>query len=256
MERDGGTTAVSSVRIGLASPLEPGTGRSPSLHHAQRACDTLKPFSKAAGSRARPNAADLPCAGRKRVFIFSMRHPPEKSQCLAGQLLVAHPSMLDPNFRRSVLFISAHDAEEGAVGVIINRPLDKRVAELVPEEAPEALAEVPVFLGGPVATNQLTFATFDWDGSDVLTLGQSFLPETADALAAEGQPGVRAFVGHAGWGAGQLENELRQHAWLVQKPNRDALAPERLPRLWFEIMRNLGPWFKLLAAAPDDPSLN
>jgi putative transcriptional regulator len=57
-----------------------------------------------------------------------MRRQPSQPQNFTGQLLVAHPSMLDPNFRRSVLFISSHDESEGAVGVIINRPLDKHVS--------------------------------------------------------------------------------------------------------------------------------
>ena len=56
--------------------------------------------------------------------------------------------------------------------------------------------------------------------------------------------------------AGQLEAEMKQKAWIVQRPTRAALTPERLPKLWFEIMRGLGPWYKMLAAAPDDPSLN
>ena len=185
-----------------------------------------------------------------------MRHKREVPQNYAGQLLVAHPNMLDPNFRRSVLFISAHSSEDGAEGVIINRPLDKQVSELVSEAAPEALAEVPVFIGGPVATNQLMFAAFDWKGPDSLSLNHHVAIEEAHQLAARDRSAVRAFVGYAGWTAGQLESELQQNAWLLQKPTRDAFSPERLPKLWFEIMRNLGPWFKMLAAAPDDPSLN
>jgi putative transcriptional regulator len=185
-----------------------------------------------------------------------MRRQPRQSQNFTGQLLVAHPSMLDPNFRRSVLFISSHDQSEGAVGVIINRPLDKHVSELVTEPPPDALADVPVFLGGPVGTNQLMFAAFDWNGQNSLSLNHHVNLEQAHQLAEEDQSAIRAFVGYAGWTAGQLENELRQNAWVLQKPNRTALAPERLPRLWFDIMCSLGPWFKMLAAAPDDPSLN
>jgi putative transcriptional regulator len=185
-----------------------------------------------------------------------MRHQSGKSQSFTGQLLVAHPSMLDPNFRRSVLFITAHDEEEGAIGIILNRPLDKHVSELVTDPTPEALGDVPVFLGGPVATNQLMFAAFDWEGRNSLSLNQNVDLEAAHQLAANDKSALRAFVGYAGWTAGQLENELRQNAWVLQKPNRAALKPERLPRLWFEIMRSLGPWFKMLAAAPDDPSLN
>jgi len=149
-------------------------------------------------------------------------------QSLAGSLLVAHPNMLDPNFRRAVLFISAHDPNDGALGVIINRPLDRQVADLVTEMPPEGLSDVPVFLGGPVGKNQLMFAAFEWQKGE----------------------------GFKGWGAGQLEAEMKQKVWLLQKPSRSVLKLDRLPKLWFDIMRGLGPWYKMLAAAPDDPSLN
>jgi putative transcriptional regulator len=183
-----------------------------------------------------------------------MRGAPNEPQNFTGQFLVAHPNMLDPNFRRTVLFISSHNKLEGAVGVIINRPLDKAVSELVSDPPPKALADVPVFLGGPVGTNQLMFAAFDWKGPESLSLNHNVTIDDPHLLA--GKDAIRAFVGYAGWTAGQLEEELRQNAWILQKPTRAALAPERLPRLWFEIMRNLGPWFKMLSAAPDDPSLN
>jgi putative transcriptional regulator len=67
---------------------------------------------------------------------------------------------------------------------------------------------------------------------------------------------ICAFVGYAGWGAGQLETEVKQKTWLLQKANPSLLKIDRLPNLWFEIMRSLGPWYRMLAAAPDDPSLN
>jgi putative transcriptional regulator len=184
-----------------------------------------------------------------------MRSQSGKPLYFTEQLLVAHPSMLDPNFRRSVLFISTHDAKEGAIGLILNRPLHKQVSEIVPDDAPAALADVPVYLGGPVATNELMFAALDWRDGEALPLDQN-LALGAASLPNEKRQAVRAFVGYAGWTAGQLEKELEQQAWLLQKPNPAALAPERLPKLWFEIMRGLGPWFKMLAAAPDDPSLN
>ena len=182
---------------------------------------------------------------------------PEKPRSLAGSLLVAHPNMLDPNFRRAVLFISAHDPEDGAIGVIINRPLDKNVADLVSETPPENLADVPVFFGGPVGNNQLMLAAFEWHKEEGLKLNQHSLgsdlsvPEASEAL-----PPVFAFLGYAGWSAGQLEAEMKQNAWIVQKPSRAALKSERLSRLWFDIMNRLGPWYRMLAAAPDDPSLN
>src|SRR6266700_6261380 len=97
-------------------------------------------------SRCRRETSTKACRLAARVFYFVMRQPLERPQNFTGQLLVAHPSMLDPNFRRSVLFISSHEADEGAIGVIINRPLDKHVSELLLEPAPGALANVPVFL--------------------------------------------------------------------------------------------------------------
>jgi putative transcriptional regulator len=175
-----------------------------------------------------------------------------KSRDLTGSLLVAHPNMLDPNFRRAVLFVSAHDPSDGALGVIINRPLDKQVSDLVSETPPAALADVPVFLGGPVGKNQLMFAAFEWQKGEGVKLNHNVGLEQGDGQIAS----VCAFVGYAGWTPGQLEAELKQNAWLVKKPSRSLLKLDRLPKLWFDIMRGLGPWYKMLAAAPDDPSLN
>jgi putative transcriptional regulator len=180
----------------------------------------------------------------------------ETPRSFAGSLLVAHPNMLDPNFRRTVLFISAHDPDDGALGVIINRPLDKQVADLVNETPPEGLADVPVFLGGPVGKNQLIFATFEWEKGEGLKLNHNVDLEQSSVVAGQKPSSIYAFVGYAGWGAGQLEAEMKEKAWLLQKPSRSVLKLDRLPKLWFDIMRHLGPWYKMLAAAPDDPSLN
>jgi putative transcriptional regulator len=180
----------------------------------------------------------------------------ETPQTLAGSFLAAHPNMLDPNFRRSVLFISAHDPADGALGVIVNRPLDKQVSDLVNELPPVGLADVPVFLGGPVGKNQLMFATFEWEKGEGLKLNHNVDVDQANEMVGADPASVRAFVGHAGWSAGQLEEEMKQNAWLVHKPTRTALKAECLPKLWFNIMRGFGPWYKMLAAAPDNPSLN
>jgi putative transcriptional regulator len=179
------------------------------------------------------------------------------SRSFAGSLLVAHPNMLDPNFRRTVLFISEHDPKEGALGVIINRPLDRQVTDLVTDTPPAGLAQVPVFLGGPVGKNQLMFAAFEWQKGEGLKLNHNVAFEApSDAAAEKDLVTICAFVGYAGWGAGQLESELKQKAWLLQKANPSVLKLDRLPNLWFDIMCTLGPWYKMLAAAPDDPSLN
>jgi len=207
--------------------------------------------------RRAPPGQSRACLGWLGSFYFPMRNLGEGMPLsLAGSLLVAHPNMLDPNFRRAVLFISAHDTTDGALGVIINRPLDKQVADLVNETPPEGLANVPVFLGGPVGKNQLMFAAFEWKSGGGLKLNHNVGVDEAHQLAGEDPASIRAFVGYAGWSAGQLEAEMKQKAWILQEPTRETLTPDRLPKLWFEIMRGLGPWYKMLAAAPDDPSLN
>jgi len=186
-----------------------------------------------------------------------LRDADPSSRSFAGSLLVAHPNMLDPNFRRTVLFISEHDPNQGALGVIINRPIDRPVADLVSDEPPANLAEVPVFLGGPVGKNQLMFAAFEWQKGEGLKLNHNVaLEKASDTAGQKNLVTVCAFVGYAGWGAGQLESELKQKAWLVRKANPSLLKLDRLPNLWFDIMSSLGPWYKMLAAAPDDPSLN
>ena len=174
---------------------------------------------------------------------------------LAGSLLVAHPNMSDPNFRRAVLFVSEYEPNEGALGVIINRPVGRPVAELVSGAPPAGSADVPVFLGGPVGKNQLMFAAFEWKKGHGFKLSHNVVLGHGSTAAGEKNL-ICAFVGYAGWGAGQLESEVKQKAWLLQKANPSLLKFDRLPNLWFDIMASLGPWYKMLAAAPDDPSLN
>jgi putative transcriptional regulator len=180
----------------------------------------------------------------------------QASENYAGSFLVAHPNMLDPNFRRAVLFISAHTADEGATGIILNRPLEKSVGELVTDAPPDGLENVPVFFGGPVQRDRLMFAAVEWRSGKGLHFNPTVDLEEANARAGKDPNSVRAFIGYAGWSAGQLEAEIKQNAWITRKADRAALKLESLPKLWFQIMRGLGPWFKMLAAAPDDPSLN
>jgi len=182
--------------------------------------------------------------------------PQNKGQSYAGSLLVAHPNMLDPNFRRAVLFLSAHTPDDGALGIILNRPLEKHVSDVVSETPLNALDDVPVFFGGPVGRDRLIFASLEWKTGEGLKLNHNVDVDEANKQIGKNPGSIRAFIGYAGWGAGQLEAEMKQNAWVIRKPDRAAMKLDRLPRLWFDIMRGLGPWFKLLAAAPDDPSLN
>lgn len=175
---------------------------------------------------------------------------------LAGSLLLAHPSLLDPNFRRSAVILSAHDPEEGSFGLILNRALAKTVSDFLPTHSLGPLGKTPVFLGGPVATDQILFASLAWDEeADSVACRTNLSVEQAQACAEEGEP-VRAFVGYSGWSGQQLETELSQGGWIVRPSTRAVLDAERCGELWRDTMRGLGPWFRLMAAAPDDPSKN
>lgn len=184
-------------------------------------------------------------------------NPSNPSLSLAGALLIAHPTLLDPNFRKTVLFLSANDAQEGSFGLILNRPAGRTVSDLLPSRDLGVLGHLPVFVGGPVSTDQLIFASFKWHTTtQTMECKHHLIIEEAQEAARDDDTLVRAFVGYAGWGKGQLEGELAQRAWLLQKADLDVLDLERCPTLWRDITSAFGPWFQLVAEAPDDPTLN
>ena len=165
--------------------------------------------------------------------------------------------MLDPNFRKAVLFVSTNDAQEGSFGLTINRPAGRTVAEILPAEDLGAVGRVPVFLGGPVSSDQLVFASFRWhEETERMECQHHLVIEEAAKMIADDTVIVRAFVGYAGWSKGQLEGELAQRTWLVRPPTPQMLEVERCPTLWREITSGFGPWFQLLAEAPDEPGLS
>ena len=177
---------------------------------------------------------------------------------LAGSLLISHPGLLDPNFRRTVIYLSAHDAKEGSFGLVLNRPSGQSVSDLLPDrDELGALGDVPVLLGGPVSADQLSFAAFEWQRDKRRFECRHHIDiEEAQSLLESGDAAVRAFVGYAGWGKGQLEGELAQKAWLLAKPEEDLLSLPRAPRLWKDLLGSFGPWFRLVADAPEDVSGN
>ena len=171
--------------------------------------------------------------------------------------MIAHPSLLDPNFCKTVIFLSTNDAEEGSFGVVLNRPAGRTVADVLPDQNLGQLGQIPVLIGGPVSPDQLIFASFKWHtvGKRMECKHHLVLEEARTALAEE-RTVVRAFIGYAGWTKGQLESELAQHAWLVMKPDREILHISRTKTIWRETLSAFGPWFRLVAEAPDDPSRN
>jgi putative transcriptional regulator len=177
---------------------------------------------------------------------------------LAGSLLIAHPSMMDPNFHRAVIMLPEHNTKDGSFGVILNRPTGKFVGDLLQNQTLGQLARVPVLNGGPVQSDQLLLAAFRWHPqTSMLECRHHISLEEAEQLATAQHHTVRAFVGYAGWTGGQLEGELAQRAWLVHRADQqDVLELDRAPMVWRDLTSTFGPWFRLVAEAPDDPSMN
>lgn len=175
-------------------------------------------------------------------------------ETLAGSLLLAHPIMKDPNFRRAVVLMSAHNAE-GAMGVVLNRPLGKRLGELSGDFALGPLASVPLFAGGPVQSEQLVLAAWQ-TRDDGFRLHFGIEPDKALQLMAEDDTHLRGFLGYSGWSAGQLENEMKLRTWVVVDVPEDLLTHAQDETLWRTVLGREGAEWRLLADEPEDPAIN
>jgi len=181
---------------------------------------------------------------------------------LTGQLLVATPSLRDPNFERTVVLLVAHE-EGGALGVVLNRATEVPVSEVL--GAWGALARDPavIFEGGPVQPESAiclararsgtgTLRGFNRVSGVIGTVDLSGDPETLrDAI-----DGVRVFAGYAGWSPGQLESEISTGSWFVfDALPGDAFVP-RPDDLWPMVLRRQGGIMAAVALFPADPSFN
>ncbi len=143
---------------------------------------------------------------------------------LTDHFLIAMPAMTDPYFSRTLVYIAEHN-DQGALGVIVNRPIDMSLATLfekidLPLEA-HGFADLPVFFGGPVQTDRgfvLHRPVGEWQSTLAINqhVGLTSSRDVLQAVAREGQPqDVMVTLGYSGWSAGQLEQELAQNAWLT-----------------------------------------
>jgi putative transcriptional regulator len=143
---------------------------------------------------------------------------------LTDHFLIAMPAMEDPYFSKSLIYIAEHN-DQGALGIIVNRPINMTLATLfekieVPFASPE-LANLPVFFGGPVQTDRgfvLHRPVGAWQSTLAVNqnVGLTSSRDVLQAVARDGQPSeIMVSLGYSGWGAGQLENELAQNAWLT-----------------------------------------
>lgn len=179
-------------------------------------------------------------------------------ESLAGAILLAHPALRDRTFRRTAILMSAHDGE-GAMGVVLNRPLKRKLADFGADFALGPLAHVPVFDGGPVQKTQIILCAWKPhhdEESDGLQLLFGLDRERATELAGQDGVQLRAFLGYAGWSGGQLEGELARDTWVVAQLEPSIVSHEPDETLWRSVLGGINPRWRLLAGEPDEPERN
>ncbi len=188
-------------------------------------------------------------------------------ETLAGRLLVATPLLGDPNFRRSVVLVVEDEPEEGTLGVVLNRPTEIPVQQVLESWTDLVTGPSVVFQGGPVSPNSaLALAIVPGEdeplgwraldgGARKSRIGLVDL-DAPPQLLAGGIASLRVFAGYAGWGPGQLQAEIDEGAWyVVPAEPADAFATEP-EQLWRAVLRRAGGTLALVATYPDDPGLN
>jgi putative transcriptional regulator len=180
-------------------------------------------------------------------------------ESLAGQLLLASPSLSDPNFERTVVLIGVH-SEEGAMGVVLNRPSETTVGEAAPQLKQALDESEPVYVGGPVQPTSIVFLAefLDPTPAGLLVLGRIGFPAPEVQLEqlSEATERVRVFAGFAGWGEGQLEAEIERGDWIAQTALPQDVFTDVPRRLWSDVLTRKGGSYALIARMPEDPSVN
>ncbi|MEV0262223.1 YqgE/AlgH family protein [Streptomyces sp. NPDC050617] len=191
---------------------------------------------------------------------------------LTGRLLVATPALADPNFDRAVVLLLDHD-EEGSLGVVLNRPTPVGVGDILESWAELAGEPGVVFQGGPVSLDSaLGVAVVPGEGQEqgaAAVLGDGPVGwrrvhgaiglvdlEAPPELLAAALGSLRIFAGYAGWGPGQLEDELAEGAWYVVESEPGDVSSPDPERLWRSVLRRQRNELAMVATYPDDPSLN
>lgn len=177
----------------------------------------------------------------------------------AGRLLVANPLLVDPNFSRTVVLMIEHD-DDGALGLVLNRPSGTPVGEIIDQWAPLAAEPDLFFLGGPVSPDsviclgRLAMPAAPATGRRVV--GEIATVDLDEDPLVAGFAEVRLFAGYAGWGPGQLDSELGASGWLVVDARpADALDPDPTT-MWRRVIARQPGTTAWLATFPEDLAVN
>lgn len=179
---------------------------------------------------------------------------------LKGQFILDQGKLQGSFFHRTVILVCQHDAE-GAFGLVVNRPTGHKVGEALVANLPDTLKDLPLFLGGPVQPQALSFLHSDLYLPDANVLPNLMLDHSLDNLIelAEGfspTQKTKVFAGYAGWAPGQLDEEMRHDTWMTHPASLELVFHPRPELVWKLILLEKGPKFRLLAESPEDLSWN
>jgi putative transcriptional regulator len=178
---------------------------------------------------------------------------------LVGQLLIASPALLDPNFHRTVVLVAQQD-DDGTMGLVLNRTAEIEVAEAAPPLANLVEPGAIVHAGGPVQPTAVVILAQFHDPAragvpvfdDIgFVSGDEDFEQLGDEVSR-----ARVFAGLAGWSPGQLESELERDDWIVDTARADDVFTDEPESLWSAVLERKGGSFALVARMPSDPSVN
>lgn len=177
-----------------------------------------------------------------------------------GRLLVASPTLLDPNFYRSVVLLMAHN-DDGAVGVVLDRPLELAAADYVEDWRSVLTPPTRVYEGGPVqretAIGVARRSGFGASDSWEPVLGSlGFIDLSLTPSEFPGVEDLRVFSGYAGWDADQLDLEITLGSWFPVEAAVDDVFDPVPHTLWQRVLRRQDSGLALYADYPDDPRAN
>src|SRR6266487_4460215 len=174
---------------------------------------------------------------------------------LKGQLLLDNGRLQGSFFHRTVILICQHDTE-GALGLVLNRSTGNKVGEALVAKLPETLKQLPLFLGGPVQPQALSFLHSDSFIPNANVMPNLSLDHSLDALVDVSDSyspsrQLKIFAGYAGWSPGQLDDEMKRDTWLTHPASLELVFHPQPETLWHLILAEMGWKYKLIADAPN-----
>jgi putative transcriptional regulator len=178
---------------------------------------------------------------------------------MTGKLLIAEPFLGDPNFERSVVLLCEHN-KKGSFGLVLNQKTNLTLADVMDD----VYMDFPIYLGGPVEQNTLHFIHRLGNqvegaieiGNGIYWSGDFDNIKSLINIGVIKEQDIRLFVGYSGWGAGQIDNEMKRNSWIISETNANFIFDTPSDQFWRAILKSMGGEYKVLSNYPTDPRLN